>query len=332
MIQSLLRYGFNGKENDNEAGEGIQDYGMRIYSERLGKFLSTDPITASYPMLTPYQFASNRPIDGKDADGMEYVSYIVDIYQYKNGAALKTINYKWFNELQHNKCGELGQGVTYDIRVHTAGGAAHQITPFFVSRQDNIAGTIYKDYGNYMGATSLYEVNSGISVKAFDNSKILSKNYNYDLPAIDYVDDLARQHDQGYDALNAKGANSLFNDWSTTPVDDKALKGWNSFLTDAYTGKFKDGKDPFNKNPITDNEVNAALKGSVLFTKVVNNKYEGISDFMKKNYSNEASNDRDKNYNLFLGKYMHQEGNGTWKRNEDKWSKQKDGTYTPLAN
>jgi RHS repeat-associated protein len=65
------RYGFNGKENDKDAGEGIQDYGMRIYSERLGKFLSVDPITAKYPELTPYQFASNTPIQATDLDGLE---------------------------------------------------------------------------------------------------------------------------------------------------------------------------------------------------------------------------------------------------------------------
>ena len=70
------RYGFNGKENDNEVkGEGNQqDYGMRIYDGRIGKFLSVDPITSSYPMLTPYQFSSNRPIDGIDLDGLEYKS------------------------------------------------------------------------------------------------------------------------------------------------------------------------------------------------------------------------------------------------------------------
>jgi hypothetical protein len=33
-----------------------------------------DPIAAKYPMLTPYQFASNRPIDGIDQDGLEYLS------------------------------------------------------------------------------------------------------------------------------------------------------------------------------------------------------------------------------------------------------------------
>ncbi len=67
------RYGFNGKENDNEIkGEGNQqDYGMRIYDPRLGRFLSEDPITKKYPELTPYQFASNRPIQGIDLDGLE---------------------------------------------------------------------------------------------------------------------------------------------------------------------------------------------------------------------------------------------------------------------
>ncbi len=68
------RYGFNGKENDNDVkSEGNQqDYGMRIYDTRLGRFLSVDPLTPKYPELTPYQFASNRPIDGIDQDGLEF--------------------------------------------------------------------------------------------------------------------------------------------------------------------------------------------------------------------------------------------------------------------
>ena len=73
---SSYRYGFNGKENDNAVnGEGNQqDYGMRIYDPRLGRFLTMDPLTGKYPELTPYQFASNRPIDGIDLDGLEYKS------------------------------------------------------------------------------------------------------------------------------------------------------------------------------------------------------------------------------------------------------------------
>ncbi|RQO65416.1 hypothetical protein DBR40_23605 [Pedobacter sp. KBW01] len=69
LANTPYRYGFNGKENDSETG--TQDYGMRIYDPRIGKFLSVDPITAEYPELTPYQFASNTPIWAIDIDGLE---------------------------------------------------------------------------------------------------------------------------------------------------------------------------------------------------------------------------------------------------------------------
>ncbi|MFM9911469.1 MAG: RHS repeat domain-containing protein [Chitinophagaceae bacterium] len=70
---TTYRYGFNGKEEDDEVkGDGNQqDYGMRIYDPRLGRFFSVDPLTHEYPELTPYQFASNRPIVEVDLDGLE---------------------------------------------------------------------------------------------------------------------------------------------------------------------------------------------------------------------------------------------------------------------
>ena len=67
------RVGFNGKENDNDVkGTGNQqDYGMRIYDPRLGRFLSVDPITKQFSGLTPYQFSANTPIWAEDLDGLE---------------------------------------------------------------------------------------------------------------------------------------------------------------------------------------------------------------------------------------------------------------------
>jgi uncharacterized protein RhaS with RHS repeats len=44
---------------------------MRIYDPRLGRFLSVDLIAKQYPELTPYQFASNTPIQAIDLDGLE---------------------------------------------------------------------------------------------------------------------------------------------------------------------------------------------------------------------------------------------------------------------
>ncbi|MGD9492616.1 MAG: RHS repeat domain-containing protein [Bacteroidales bacterium] len=70
------RFGFNGKENDNEV-KGIgnqQDYGMRIYDPRIARFLSADPLIVQgqqYPWYSPYQFAGNKPIQFIDLDGLE---------------------------------------------------------------------------------------------------------------------------------------------------------------------------------------------------------------------------------------------------------------------
>jgi|GEM_PF-1487449 len=78
---SNYRFGFNGKEIDREHGGAgnVYDYGFRIYNPALGKFLSVDPLTKSYPWYTPYQFAGNMPICAIDLDGLE--EYIV-IYSF----------------------------------------------------------------------------------------------------------------------------------------------------------------------------------------------------------------------------------------------------------
>jgi len=57
--------GFNDKIKDDEIENvtgSFQDYGMRMYDARVCRFISVDPISKKYPELTPYQFASNRPI------------------------------------------------------------------------------------------------------------------------------------------------------------------------------------------------------------------------------------------------------------------------------
>ncbi len=69
---SSYHFGFNGKEKDSWAADGnIYDYGFRIYNPQYAKFLSVDPLTKSYPELTPYQFASNTPLWAIDLDGLE---------------------------------------------------------------------------------------------------------------------------------------------------------------------------------------------------------------------------------------------------------------------
>jgi RHS repeat-associated protein len=75
MNASDYRFGYQGQEKDDEIS-GVTgshlSFKYRIYDSRTGRFYSVDLLTKSYPMLTPYQFASNCPISGVDLDGLEY--------------------------------------------------------------------------------------------------------------------------------------------------------------------------------------------------------------------------------------------------------------------
>ncbi len=75
--EDKYRYGYNGKFKDNEwAGVGNHyDYGARMHDSRVARFISIDPLTKKFPMLTPFQFASNSPIAGIDLDGKEFLGY-----------------------------------------------------------------------------------------------------------------------------------------------------------------------------------------------------------------------------------------------------------------
>ena len=94
------RYGFNGKEKDDEVkGSGNSyDFGDRIYDPRIGRWLSIDKRFKDYVPYTPYGFALNNPIYLVDADGNVVVDskgnpITVSITQAKDGSATATYKY-----------------------------------------------------------------------------------------------------------------------------------------------------------------------------------------------------------------------------------------------
>ena len=96
------RYGFNGKEKDDDFGgstSAVYDYGFRIYDSRIAKFLSVDPLTHKYPWYTPYQFAGNNPILFVDLDGLEpaipveqYGKYTTKITSFSDGQVARLVS------------------------------------------------------------------------------------------------------------------------------------------------------------------------------------------------------------------------------------------------
>lgn len=127
------RYGFNGKEKDSNGEWGSTahyDYGFRIYNPSIGRFLSVDPLTKSYPWYTPYQFAGNKPIVAVDVDGLEEAIVIKSKwYEAQIGTALKNgdaeeairLAYEAIDDPAKNKFAEKMYGGKYAAQWRMSG-------------------------------------------------------------------------------------------------------------------------------------------------------------------------------------------------------------------
>lgn len=63
------RYRYVGKEKDAESG--LYYYGARYYAAWTCRFISVDPLAATYAHITSYNYADNNPINDYDIDGMQ---------------------------------------------------------------------------------------------------------------------------------------------------------------------------------------------------------------------------------------------------------------------
>jgi len=70
---SAEKFGFNGKENNDELGLEWQDFGARNYEASLGRWMNVDPLAAKFPSYTPYSFVNNMPIWAMDPDGRDII-------------------------------------------------------------------------------------------------------------------------------------------------------------------------------------------------------------------------------------------------------------------
>jgi len=114
------RYGFNGKEKDNEINGTGNDYDFdaRIYDSRLGRWLSIDKHSRRYPSESNYIFVSNNPIIYLDADGNDKVYFDCE------GNETSRIESK----IEFITYVQVAQNVTYD-----ANGTIHSIPVYEVA-------------------------------------------------------------------------------------------------------------------------------------------------------------------------------------------------------
>jgi RHS repeat-associated protein len=65
------KFGYNGKELNDELGLDWNDFGWRNYDASLGRWMNIDPFAEKYYPISPYNYVANSPIVATDPDGRD---------------------------------------------------------------------------------------------------------------------------------------------------------------------------------------------------------------------------------------------------------------------
>jgi len=246
------RYGFNGKENDNEVkGTGNSvDYGLRVYDPRIGKFLSADPLSYKFPYYSPYHFAGNSPIMNLDLDGAEDISYMYK--QNREGSGYSLIGKTDYRNIDGGKGGSQGHGVQV-IMINNKGEVRKEFMPTYNFSNESVS------LSNKIG--------KALEKPASAIEKIIPKG--------NYKESVSYEGDEGM----LKGAELLDNTGSVlkASVIGAPLGEGLSLMSDAM----KTGLDFKNKDIKTATE-NLLIRGASQFTgKVLDKAVDGIKGVSK---------------------------------------------------
>jgi RHS repeat-associated protein len=182
-VASAYRFGYNGKEKDNngELGLTTYDYGFRIYNPGLGRFLSVDPLAKKFAWNSTYAFAENDVIRNIDLEGAEKVdAYILGSLttgtpkiQTTTSEALITLTY------------DMGNSNYLDFKVLTRAGLVtgrYDLTgaskPMIFTGRDAEAAAYKKEFESKTRQTSLHDFSSTVSsgILGFLKDDVIDKN------------------------------------------------------------------------------------------------------------------------------------------------------------
>ena len=109
---SGYRYGFNGKELDQEVVQ--YDYGFRSYDPRLGKFISIDLKFQKYPGFSPYSYGMNNPVYCIDIDGNDIIGLLELTFKNNFPQGMSAMGIIKTNEVYQKLTANFSVGGMYD--------------------------------------------------------------------------------------------------------------------------------------------------------------------------------------------------------------------------
>jgi RHS repeat-associated protein len=231
------RYGFNGKEADSQGdeigGDPSYDFEERIYSPRLGRWLSPDPKANKYAMDSPYMFAGDCPILMIDPDGNEKIIVVgSENRTWKLTFILPGL--KQFKRLVSSE-----EKTT--LVMFTAGYTQRQ--------RDRVRRYVEKRGGTFVEVNSANDVVNYINTKSLKN-KPSGREKDRVTNVLTYSHGLPNQFAFGYDQGGATEDEYSFNGTHVNKLDPKAFAPKSSWYSYACrTGASNDNNgdvDPVN--------------------------------------------------------------------------------------
>ncbi len=163
----------------------------------IGRFFNVDPLAEKYAYNGVYNFSENRVIDGRELEGLEYIS----VHHYANGAVSKTEYYKMSNK-QIRRLGGTTAGIHNSVAYGSQG---RGIVHYYYNDNGDVTKTQWEQRQTGGRSDFVYHgLYSGPGCITYDGSEG-STNYNFDAQPIDWADAIAKRHDMDYADATKEG-------------------------------------------------------------------------------------------------------------------------------
>jgi RHS repeat-associated protein len=189
------RYGFQGQELQKDLDLGWSQFKWRMHDPAIGRFGGVDPLADKYVYQSPFNFSENRLIDGRELEGLEYIS----IHHFANGTdgikmhykstdkAIEKINGTTAGSYNAASYGPLGKGVIH-YYYKSDGTINNSKTRWDNQRIDNASKAA--NHGLYSGPGCITDRYG---------------NYDFNRQPIDWADAIAKKHDMDYATATSSG-------------------------------------------------------------------------------------------------------------------------------
>jgi RHS repeat-associated protein len=190
---------FASKEFSDGSGLAMYEFRYRMEDPQIGRFWQVDPLAHDYRNNSPYAFSENRVTDGRELEGLEYVS----IHHYADGTIGTKMFYK-STDKEINARGGTKSGIYNSASYGPLGkGVVHY---YYNSHGEMIPNETKWDQRQTGGRSDfayhgLYSGPGSITTNGGENST----KYDFTFQPIDWADAIAKRHDMDYADATTKG-------------------------------------------------------------------------------------------------------------------------------